>query len=338
MAKKKVKSTGLLKRPRTITGKSLSTIPKSLKPQHTRQIIRRFHILQKNRHSILARLRKLNKEIDIDTYKDQLNDNEKVIYTEYFEKFVLPKNYSELEVYKIDDSLSDRDLIKTLARIDAEIKQRGGIEAYQSASTQGQTTKRGGDSSKRLIDWLQEEPYSKKLSNINALEIGCLSPYNVISTSGIFQDIVRIDLNSQDPLIIEQNFMERPLPKNNEERFNLISCSLVINFVPSHQERGEMLIRMTKFLKKPINGCMSSLFLVLPLPCITNSRYFDNKLLLEIMSSLGFEKTCYYEAKKVAYWLFDWNGKLEGINKRMKFPKKNMYAGSSRNNFCITIE
>ena len=84
-------------------------------------------------------------------------------------------------------------------------------------------------------------------SKCKCLEIGCLSPYNAISTSSIFDDVVRIDLNSQNSLILEQNFMDRPLPQKESEKFNLISCSLVINFVPSPKERGEMLLRITKF-------------------------------------------------------------------------------------------
>ncbi|RLV90398.1 25S rRNA [Spathaspora sp. JA1] len=330
MARKKTRI-GLLKRPKTITGNSMS-VPKSIKPQQARQIIRRFHILQKNRYSIINKLEKTNRNITIDNYKELFKKNR--IYQSAFKNFVLPQKYSDNQVYKIDDSLSNDILVSILAQIDSEIEQRGGIEAYQSASTEGQTTKRGGDSSKRLVDWLREEPYSGRLDNVNALEIGCLSPHNVISTCGIFKDIVRIDLNSQDPLIFEQNFMERPLPKNDSEKFNLISCSLVLNFIPSPQERGEMLIRMTKFLKKPTSNSISMLFLVLPLPCITNSRYLDNKRLLEIMNHLGFTQSYYYEAKKVAYWLFEWNGKPI---KEKKFPKTNLYSGSSRNNFCISI-
>ncbi|EGW33319.1 uncharacterized protein SPAPADRAFT_136185 [Spathaspora passalidarum NRRL Y-27907] len=330
MAKKKTR-VGLLKRPKTITGKTQG-IPKSIKPQHTRQIIRRFHILQKNRYAIIKRLDKKN-NITIDNYKELFKNNK--IYQSAFNAFVVPEKYTDSQVYKIDDSLSHNQTVEILAKIDAEIEQRGGIEAYQRASTEGQTTKRGGDSSKRLVEWLREEKYQRRIGDVTALEIGCLSPYNVISTCGIFKDITRIDLNSQDPLILEQNFMERPLPKNTDEKFNLISCSLVINFVPSPQERGEMLVRMTKFLKKPTETSISVLFLVLPLPCITNSRYFDNKRLLEIMTHLGFTQTHYYEAKKVAYWLFEWNGKPL-LN--AKFPKKNLYTGSSRNNFCIIIE
>ena len=327
MAKKKSRS-GLLKAPKTITGKH--GVPKSLKPQRAREIIRRFHVLQKSKDSVLAKLQKIIPQISKNDYHQI---EEMSIYQDSFKGFVLPLKYSEIPIYKIDHTLNKNDLITTLACIDAEIKQRGGIEAYQSASTQGQASKRGGDSSKKLVEWLKLDLYKLKLQNVNALEIGCLSPYNAISTSSIFDDVVRIDLNSQNSLILEQNFMDRPLPQKESEKFNLISCSLVINFVPSPKERGEMLLRITKFLKKPKHA-MSALFLVLPLPCVSNSRYFDNEKLIEIMTALGFTQTFSYEGNKVVYWLFDWNGK---VNLKKKIPKKELHSGSNRNNFCITL-
>ncbi|KAI3405755.2 BMT2 [Candida oxycetoniae] len=325
---------GLLHHAKTITGNNGGGLRtgKSLKPQQTRQIIRRFHQLQKNKHAILTRLRQF---YDISGCKYEVIKQDK-LYRESFNSFKIPAKYCDNEIYKIDSTLSRSDLVEILAKIDSEIEQRGGIEKYQTASAQGQTSKRGGDSSKKLIEWLRTEKYAFKIGNdVTALEIGCLSPRNAISTSGIFTSVIKIDLNSQDPLILQQDFMKRPLPKNKTEKFNLISCSLVLNFVPSHEERGKMLKRITKFLKEPKddNSIMSSLFLVLPLPCVSNSRYFDNTQLLKIMESIGFEQTFYHEAKKVAYWLFDWNGKL----KRARFSKRELHSRSNGNNFCITI-
>lgn len=333
MASKK-KRGGLLKRPNTITGSKVA--PKSLKPQQARQIIRRFHVLQKNKYFVIGKLSK-TVPLTVDNYKQVLGEHKTLqdAYEKSYSDFVLPAKYGDNKLIKVEHILNEKDLVQELAVIDAEIDQRGGINAYQSASTQGQNNKRGGDSSKKLVEWLKELDYKDRLNNVTALEIGCLSPTNIISTCGIFSDIVRIDLNSQNHLILEQDFMERPLPSNKSERFNLLSCSLVINFVPSPKERGEMLLRMTKFLKKPTPDSISTLFLVLPLPCVSNSRYFDNKTLLSIMTHLGFTQTKYYEANKVVYWLFDWNGEPSKTVK--SFPKKELYPGSSRNNFCITF-
>jgi 25S rRNA (adenine2142-N1)-methyltransferase len=42
-----------------------------------------------------------------------------------------------------------------LAGVEAEIEGLGGIDAYQHASTLGQSQQRGGDSSKILVEWLK---------------------------------------------------------------------------------------------------------------------------------------------------------------------------------------
>ena len=63
------------------------------------------------------------------------------------------------------------------------------------------------------------------------LEVGALSTSNACSRSGLFE-IERIDLNSQAEGITQQDFMERPLPKDSSEQFEIISLSLVLNYVP----------------------------------------------------------------------------------------------------------
>lgn len=265
-----------------------------------------------------------------------------------WKKFYLPKLESKKgeessggegakdAVLKVD-SLTVPQLFAQLGSIDEEILQRGGLEAYQSASIHGQTSNRGGDSSKKLIEWLEKEPYKQIIAcadaSLSALEIGCLNPLNYISTSGIFANVAKIDLNSQSPHILQQNFMERPLPKLDKERFNLILCSLVLNFVPTPKERGDMLRRITKFL---LPGGMSSLFFVLPLPCLQNSRYMDKEIFEKMMSDLGFKKSNSYEATKIIYYLFDWDAK--NVKKNVKYSKKQIYDGPKRNNFSIILE
>lgn len=43
-----------------------------------------------------------------------------------------------------------------LAEIDSEIDEIGGLDTYQKASTLGQSSQRGGDSSVVLVEWLKE--------------------------------------------------------------------------------------------------------------------------------------------------------------------------------------
>lgn len=72
------------------------------------------------------------------------------------------------------------------------------------------------------------------------LELGCLSPDNYAASQSWIEN-TPIDLNSRHPDIKSQDFLLRPLPKSDDNRFNIISCSLVLNFVSTPKDRGENL-------------------------------------------------------------------------------------------------
>ena len=74
------------------------------------------------------------------------------------------------------------------------------------------------------------------IADYSLLEIGALTPNNYAKCKWI--DNSPIDLNSQHPAIVQQDFFDRPLPKTDAERFDIISCSLVLNFVPEPGDRG----------------------------------------------------------------------------------------------------
>ncbi|KAJ1335522.1 25S rRNA (adenine(2142)-N(1))-methyltransferase [Microdochium nivale] len=230
------------------------------------------------------------------------------------------------------------------ATIDTEIAALGGLERYQQASLQGQRIDRGGDSSRVLMEWLQ--PVSTTLKEIREngrlrmLEVGALSVTNECSKSGCF-DVERIDLNSQGDGILQQDFMERPLPKSSSEVFDIISLSLVLNFVPDAMIRGQMLRRTLDFLKDPndiksedLAHSFPSLFLVLPAPCVTNSRYMDEDLLESIMTSLGYTKSHRKLTQRLIYYL--WTRKHLVLEKAA-FKKTELRPGGSRNNFSIIL-
>ena len=147
----------------------------------------------------------------------------------------------------------------------------GGLEAYQSASILGQDEQRGGDTSKVLVKWLKELDVRPKdrvpLRSVlvsclptpfthmtiqsdllilfrfyqngrRMLEIGALSPTNHAAVQSWISN-TPIDLHSQHPDILEQDFLQRPLPPSEADAFDVVSCSLVLNFVPGVHERGE---------------------------------------------------------------------------------------------------
>lgn len=232
-----------------------------------------------------------------------------------------------------------------VAVIDAEIEALGGLGSYQKASLQGQRQDRGGDSSRVLMQWLQTSLTSRKEASgrpLKMLEVGALSTQNACSQSSHF-DIVRIDLNSQGEGILQQDFMERPLPKDDSELFDIISLSLVLNFVPDPKGRGEMLRRTIEFLRAPgwysdspsLAANFPSLFLVLPAPCVTNSRYLDEDRLTKIMTSLGYVKTASKTTQRLVYYLWKRESTLQASGKR--FAKKEIRAGPTRNNFAVVL-
>jgi 25S rRNA (adenine2142-N1)-methyltransferase len=230
-----------------------------------------------------------------------------------------------------------------------QIEELGGLKSYQQASIQGQSNDRGGDSSVVLMKWLEPtaDALSKAEPKLKLLEVGALSTSNACSKSGHF-DVQRIDLNSQGDGILQQDFMERPLPKSAAEQFDIISLSLVLNYVPDAPGRGEMLKRTCQFLDTrhridrdaAVQAVFPALFLVLPAPCITNSRYMDEGRLGEIMGSLGYVLLQRKQTAKLVYYLWQLKSlPSEGRTKTKsrKFPKKEVNPGAGRNNFSVIV-
>ncbi len=73
------------------------------------------------------------------------------------------------------------------------------------------------------------------------LEIGALSPNNYAARQPYILN-TPIDLNSRHPQILKQDFMDRKVPQQEKDMFDLVSCSLVLNFVPTAEDRGEFAI------------------------------------------------------------------------------------------------
>lgn len=336
--------------------------PAGLPSKHTRRIIRSHHTLLKQQ-AILQKA--LEKEINVELQAQRTMKNKSDTHDN-----TLIANTSE-KTHVSNDKIEN--LTKELQEIEEKITSNGGIEQYQKASIAGQDSSRGGDTSKLLIEWLQELGITSKSNcqySLSLLEVGSLSAQNACSTKGVFRFVERIDLNSQDPNNIkQQDFMRRPLPgtstqtnsqnsgtrnktresngnsDTNEqvpETFDIISLSLVVNYVSDPQIRGEMLLRTTEFLKKHVYQTLKStkqqskrikfaddgtvnnnstknniptedekstpfpcLFFVLPAPCVTNSRYLTEDHLTKIMNYIGYTTLLKKKiTNKLVYWLW----------------------------------
>ena len=170
------------------------------------------------------------------------------------------------------------------------------------------------------------------------LDIGALSPHNYQKYASWIK-ATPIDLNPQDPLITKMDFLEMPVPASKAQLFDVVCLSLVVNFVGDPIQRGEILRHSARFLV-PGTGL---LYLVLPLPCIDNSRYMDHELLVEMMAALGYTTLVnYHLAKKLAYYAFRLDtatgenkqaGGAKGKSKtnQLMFPKKMRHDKPNRN-------
>lgn len=258
-----------------------------------------------------------------------------------------------------------------VATIDAEIDKLGGLETYQLASLTGQSKERGGDSSTFLVQWLKEGNVIGKDSKachkdlvtdvptqipqrckpLRVLEVGALSSRNAISSligKGV-ELVKRIDLKSQEPDLIEEiDFMKFPVPRVSEDQYDVLSLSLVLNYVPDARGRGDMLKRTRLFLRnnsfheeaaaQRMHGqaTIPCLFVVLPLPCVSNSRYMTPSRFTELMFSLGYESIKVHQSAKLHYELFRYNNSHS--NSKQAFRKLEVNPGKGRNNFCITLD
>ena len=239
---------------------------------------------------------------------------------------------------------------KELQKLQMQITELGGLERYQRASIQGQAADRGGDSSKLLVEWLHdlrfkpvEDPDDSKQCKLRMLEVGALKVDNACARCDLFE-IERIDLHSQHPSIKEQDFMKRPIPANDRiaiEGFDIVSLSLVLNFVEDAAQRGEMLKRVQDFLRdtqSTLDGysiAFPSLFLVLPAPCILNSRYLDAAKFEAIMQSLGFVILRSKSSAKLIYYLFKYEKTRSEAE--VAFKKEEVRSGKTRNNFAVVV-
>ena len=164
-------------------------------------------------------------------------------------------------------------------------------------------------------------------------------------------DATYIDLHPQGDNVEKYSFFDYPLPTQPEERFNMVALSLVINFVGDVRKRGEMLRHVHKYL--PTSADVPGFcFLVLPLSCLTKSRYMNQLHLRSILDSLGFSVLKQSDSAKLSRWLLqrkplaerqqaaqasegpnaadDWDGTV--------FKKRELNPGNDRNNFAIVVD
>ncbi|KAI9592905.1 putative methyltransferase-domain-containing protein [Syncephalis fuscata] len=264
-------------------------------------------------------------------------NNEASIYTK-------PNNQLIRRYHTLNKELAQCEATNNTIRaceIRDELKTLGGLDAYQSASVKGASFIRGGDTSRWLIKQLTSLDVRSKISTdkLRLLDVGALAANNYYRESA-WIEVDAVDLNPREKGIRQGDFITMSPPEQLNDRYDIICLSLVVNFVGDIKARGTMLRRVIEFLRP--NGA-GYLFLVLPLPCINNSRYLDHDLLIDIMKTIGMDQlVAHHFSSRLAYYLFQRDTtsacSLASANTSKKFTKKEIRPGGKRNNFCIVLD
>lgn len=163
----------------------------------------------------------------------------------------------------------------------AEREALGGLKAYQDASLLGADKRKGGDSGKWIVKTLQQVLEGEK-KDVKLLDVGSISGTAYEKYPWIKAKC--IDIHPRENDVEQVDFFDLSVPTIEEEKFDVVSLSLVINFVGDIQERGKMLLHTHRYLKKG-----GHLALILPLACVANSRYCTHQRLQDILDSCGWK-------------------------------------------------
>ncbi|KAA1107066.1 hypothetical protein PGT21_001132 [Puccinia graminis f. sp. tritici] len=258
------------------------------------------------------------------------------------------------EFHRIEKRLSQPKLDPlTRHKLILEQKKLGGLEAYQTASKIGGALENGGETGKWCAQTLIELGFRPSgppptINKVTLLDVGAIDGKSYAKYTD-WISTTSIDINPIDESVVARcDFFKFPLPKTEEQKFDVVGLSLVLNFIGDLKKRGEMIKRARKFLKPA-----GKLFIVLPLACLNNSRYLDFKRFRMILNYLGFKVIKQHNSSKLTYWLLekedlqsntidhptgsDPTTNSNHSKSSLKFPKVQIRPGLSRNNFCIKV-
>ena len=238
-------------------------------------------------------------------------------------------------------------------RLEAKLTSLGGIDAYQKASLSGER-QFSFNSAHWVLDELCERRVQIKEQLLEKgtkpvctlLDVGAIkNKYDpkieprVRQLTSIFPlQTTSIDLNPQDKTVIKANFLDFARGQS-PGSFNVVVLSLCINFEGNPAKRGEMLRQAAHLL--PEGGLC---FVLLPAPCIENSRYMNLNLFLKTMRVVGLELAEHPVSKQPSHKTA---GKLfyAVACKRAAIAQPHIAikrtlcrGGKHRNNFCIIVK
>ncbi|GAA95295.1 uncharacterized protein L969DRAFT_45021 [Mixia osmundae IAM 14324] len=211
------------------------------------------------------------------------------------------------------------------AQLKAEQEELGGLATYQDSSLQGSDKTKGGQTAKWSVKQLIE--LQGKIS-MRVLDVGAIEG-TAYAKQSTWLDVTYLDLNPRADHVIKGDFLTFPPETDKQEdKFDMICLSLVINFVGDIKARADMVRRAHRLLRD--NGL---LFIVLPLPCLENSRYLNSPRFEAILATLGFARIRQHDSAKLTHWLF----RRTQAGNTTAWPRREVRAGAKRNNFVLIV-
>ncbi|CBQ70618.1 conserved hypothetical protein [Sporisorium reilianum SRZ2] len=236
--------------------------------------------------------------------------------------------------------------------IQAGLDSLGGLAQYQAWSLTGSAKAGQTPTSKWCMEALATVyQHGRDQPKFRVLDVGAIT--GTAYTKYRWVDATSIDLHPQGDNVLKYSFFDFPVPTAEAETYNMVALSLVINFVGDVRKRGEMLRHVHKYL--PTSADVPGFcFLVLPLSCLTNSRYMNQSHLRSILDSLGFSVLKQSDSAKLSRWLLQRKPLAERREAAAKnenaapgaddkwdgtvFKKRELNPGKDRNNFAIVVD
>ena len=212
-----------------------------------------------------------------------------------------------------------------------------GLEDYQQTSLQGEAAGGGFDSSQYVFQQLLER---RKGSKLTLLDVGAIVHRYGVDRCPVDLKIkaTSIDLKSRDASVKQIDFFD--FAKSKKEAFDVVVLSLVLNFLGTAQERGQMLVKTAQILKPK-----GLVFIVLPAQCISNSRYFKFAYLSRILKRVGLhicDEGKAFKSTEKLFFVVAQKGECvignPGFESEAIYRRKMARGGEDRNNFVILLK
>ncbi len=205
----------------------------------------------------------------------------------------------------------------------------GGIDSYQKASIFGESTQQNGEfsSSAWVLKDIESRTEQRTDTPLRLLDVGCVVDH--YATTPVSADC--IDLNPQADGIIKADLIEY-LP-GARAVYDAVVLSLCVNFEGDAQKRGRMLAKAATLTRPG-----GRIYLVLPLACVSNSRYMKHGRIVAMMKALGCGDHSVTKTSKLAMYIFTMGEEGCSGDPTRVFPRKLCRGGAQRNNFCIILD